>query len=182
MRAQGNRELVNHGIQNEESDIRAHVGVYAQKVYVFRTEAGREVIQREPPYRCVPVYTGSIQTAEGYVVPARDIEGCCGYGIPEDIFAMSGIGQLPEYGYQGQKGKAATYIVNQMLKRGLIPIPITVTEVDDQAMQIRGVDVQARVDIAIQVKCDYRAGQGSHPRCTGNLFLQTKECNPWGIH
>jgi len=181
-RPPGNTSLVDYGIQNEESDIRAHVGVYAQSVYVYRTEKGQAVVAGKPSYRLVPVYTARIKTAEGYLVPVGDIEDCQDYNIPEDIFALSGIGQLPERGYQGEKGKAATYIVNQMLQRGLIPVPLTITEVDDKAMQIQGVDVHTQADVRIQVKCDYRAGNGTHPRCTGNLFLQVKECNPWGIH
>ena len=178
----GNTTLVDYGIQTEESDIRAHVAVYAHKVYVYRTEQGRAVLEGHLIYRLVPVYTGRVKTAEGYLVPPSDIDGCRGYTIPDDVFSMSGIGQLPERGHQGEKGRAAVYIVNQMLQGGLIPVPMTVTEIDDKAMQIQGVDVYTQANVNIQIKCDYRAGKGAHPRCTGNLFLQVRECNPWGIH
>ena len=182
MKVPSNVQLVDYGIQNEESDIRAHVAVYAQKVYIYRTEIGQAVIKRRPPYRLASVYTAGIKTAEGYLVPTRNIDGCQGYAIPDNVFTTSGIGQLPERGYQGQKGKAATYIVHQMLQLGLVPVPVTVTEVNDQSMQIQGIDIQTRANVNIQIKCDYRAGNGTHPRCTGNLFLQIRECNPFQIH
>ena len=176
----GNTSLVDYGIQDEQSDVRIHVGVYSQEVYVYKTQDGRDSI--DPiKHRKVPVWTGNIQTATGYVVPLDDIKDCQVLPVPDDIFDRSGIAQYPEKGYQGEKGKAATYIASEMLKTGLIPLSLRITEVDDKKMQILGEDIRVKANIKIQVKCDYRAGNG-HPRCTGNLFLQTQECNPFSIH
>ncbi len=175
-----NTQLVNHGIQNENSDIRAHVGVLAQRLYIYKTEAGRQVIANSN-YRKAPVYTGKIQTATGYLVPVEDIPGLQSIPIPRPIFEASGIAEHPEQGYHRQKGKSALHIVVEMLKAGLVPVTLQITEVNDKKMQIGGEDIRVKADIRIQVKCDYRAGRG-HERCTGNLFLQVAECNPFGIH
>jgi hypothetical protein len=46
-------------------------------------------------------------------------------------------------------------------------------EVDDWEFQVRGVDLVLARRVTIQVKCDYNAGNAG----TGNLYIQTKECN-----
>ena len=176
----GNTQLVDYGIQNDKSDVRAHVGVLAKQVYVFKTKDGFEAIDPRR-HRKRPAFTRGIRTAEGYCVPDGDIPSCMSIPIPNGIFAESRIGTYPEKGRRSEKGQAAVFIVTEMLKRGLLPLQLEITEIDDKTMQIRGEDVHVKANIKIQVKCDYRAGNG-HPRCTGNLYLQIAECNPFGIH
>ena len=66
-----------------------------------------------------------------------------------------------------------------MLKKGLISLPINATIIDDKDIQIAGTDIIVCSHLKIQVKCDYRAGNKKHHRrVTGNLFLQIAECNP----
>ena len=175
----GNTQLVDYGIQNDESDVRMHVGVLAQKVYVFKTQDGKDSIKSH--HRIVPVFTKGIKTATGYVVPVGEMINCDAIDIPQDIYMASQITRYPEKGAQGEKGKAAVYIAVEMLKRGLIPISLKITEVNEKTMQIKGEDVNVKANVKIQVKCDYRAGNGHH-RCTENLFLQISECNPFKIY
>lgn len=177
---QGNTDLVDYGIQNEQSDVRMHIGVYAQQIYVYKTQDGRESID-PAKHRKAPAYTNNIQTATGWLIPPDDIKDCHQLRIPNDIFDQSEIAKYPEKGNQGEKGKAATYIASEMLKAGLVPLSLRITEINDKKMQIMGIDITIKANIRIQVKCDYRAGIG-HPRCTGNLFLQIQECNPFGIY
>jgi len=177
----GNTTLVDYGIQNEQSDIRIHVAVYAQKIYIYKTSAGYQAIKRGN-FPCVPVYTNGIQTATGYLVPPKAIEGCQEIPIPEETIRRAKMSTYTEWGDKREKGQAAVFIVTEMLKHGQIPIQLQIVEIDDQKMQILGEDIHVNVDVRIQVKCDYRAGIGPHPRCTGNLFLQIQECNPFNIH
>lgn len=177
----GNTTLVDYGIQNEQSDVRIHIGVYARQAYVFKTRAGYNSID-SVRHRRVSVNTNGITTAIGYLVPPRDINGCQIVPIPSNIFDRFGIARFPEKGYESEKGATATYIASEMLKAGLIPLRLHITEIDDKKMQIMGVDIMIAANIKIQVKCDYRAGNGQHPRCTGNLFLQVQECNPFSIY
>lgn len=176
----GNTKLVDHGIQTDESDIRIHIGVYSKCAYIFKTRKGYEAIDPSR-HRPVPVYTQGIETAQGYLIKPEEIQGCSIVPIPDKLFTASRICSYPEKGYQGQKGQAATFITAEMLKMGLIAINLQIIEVNDKTMQIRGEDIHIKTDVTIQVKCDYRAGAG-HQRCTGNLFLQIKECNPFRIY
>jgi hypothetical protein len=41
--------FINYGIQNEKSDIRAHVSVVNRGVFVFQTSAGVEAIEKHKP-------------------------------------------------------------------------------------------------------------------------------------
>jgi len=175
----GNTQLVDYGIQNDKSDVRIHVGALSLQIYVFKTAHGRKSIQ--PHHKEVPVYTKGIKTALGKLVPISDVIDCQAIEIPLDIYTLSALGQYPENGHQGEKGKAAVYIAVEMLKRGLIPITLRITEVNEKTMQIEGEDVNVKANVKIQVKCDYRAGNG-HQRCAGNLFLQVAECNPHRIY
>ena len=42
--------MVKHGIDEDESDYRLHVGFHAGKAYLFPTLAGRESISGDPPW------------------------------------------------------------------------------------------------------------------------------------
>ena len=74
-RPMGNTDLVSYGIFQEEADIRAHVCVNASSVYVYKRESCVEVVS-SGLYRQVPVYTGNIKTAMGFLVPPDEIKEC----------------------------------------------------------------------------------------------------------
>ena len=99
--------------------------------------------------------------------------------IPEDVLASIPI---PRYKCgTNVKGLQALRIVKEMLRRGLIPISMGVTVVSDMEMQIAGTDIIVTAHARIQVKCDYMAGPESLGG-SGNLYLQTHECNPFRKH
>jgi hypothetical protein len=87
----------------------------------------------------------------------------------------------PTQGHEstGTKGQKAVYVVHEMLKRGLIPIKQNIETITEQDMQISGTDIIVHSNIRIQVKCDWKAGT-KELGGTGNLFIQTAECNPFG--
>lgn len=174
----GNTQLVNYGIQSEESDIRAHVSIATRHVYIYSTKLGLGIIAQPNGYRLVPVYTGNIQTAKGYLVPPGDIPGCEHVSIPDDVFVDVKFSIRDN---TSEKGRKAVLVVRQMLKRGLLPIDLKVEEIDDEAIQISGTDIIVSTKVKIQVKCDWKAGHRELGG-TGNLFLQVAECNPLGMH
>lgn len=171
-----NTKLVEYGIQTEQSDLRAHVCVLAKNVYVYRTADGVGMVQ-SGKYTTKPTYTRGILTAKGCVVPANSIPGVEVIAIPQswlDKLAFS------EADSPTTKGEKAIKVVKGLLNKGMFPLlPLTIAEVEDKQMQIQGTDIQISLEmkVKIQVKCDYRGGVG--PNCTGNLYLQTSECNPF---
>lgn len=172
----GNTKLIEYGIQNEQSDLRAHVCVLAEKVYVYRTVDGISAMQ-SGKYRSKPAYTADIVTAWGYIVPALDIPSITWANIPRSWLDKL---QFSEMESTSSKGEKAIKVVKGLLNRGYFPLlPLTVTEIEDTQLQISGADIHVTLNmqVSIQVKCDYRGGVGDG--CTGNLYLQTAECNPF---
>ena len=170
----GNTQLVEYGIRQEKSDIRAHVSVATKSVYVYGTSDGVAAINTGM-YRKAPAYTGSIVTAEGYLVPPDAISGCKRIPIPSDLMSFNTTDST------SVKGDKAMRVVMQMLKDRLIPIALDVSDITDEMMQLEGTDIIVQATARVQVKCDWRAG----PRelgGTGNLFVQVAECNPLNSH
>jgi hypothetical protein len=170
----GNTKLVDYGIQSENSDLRAHVCVIGKKVYIYKTKAGLEQIGKNN-YRKVQVKTNNIITAEGYLVPWNDISGIKSVKISPITLKHAGFTQEKHQMTSSEKGNSAVAVVKKLLKSGLFPIEVYAEKIDDEDMQISGTDILLKLkDCRIQVKCDWAAGEGG----TGNLFLQTAECNP----
>ena len=180
----GNTRLVEYGIQNEKSDYRAHVSVIAKRVYFFPTQIALDAVigNRDQDgnylYRKVPVNTNGIVTAEGFLVPPRDIDECQNVEIPEDIFEMA---EFRQFDTTSEKGRKALVVVKEMLKRQLLEMSLDVKEISDEDMQVSGADILVQLQARIQVKCDWNCGERKFGG-TGNLFLQVAECNPWGQH
>lgn len=172
----GNTVLIEYGIQNEKSDLRAHVSVVGRCVYVYRTETALSVIASNK-YRKVPVMTGNIVTATGYVVPPSDIANIKIVDIPEKIMLLANFSQFDSTSAKGDK---AVKIIKWLLKSGLFPLAAMPEVITDKDLQIEGTDILVKLESRIQVKCDYKAGDRSG--CTGNLFLQVSECNPFRSH
>lgn len=166
--------LVAYGIQNEKSDYRAHVSPFNARVYVYRTEDGRAIIDTGKYAKRTAKTNGEI-SAEGYAVPVSDIPRLIEVIIPKDIWL--GAGEWREKDSTSEKGRKAMYVVCEMLKRNMIPVVYgnQIGEVTDKNLQIIGADIYI-VSCRIQVKCDMPA------RSTGNLFIQIAERNLIGAH
>jgi len=179
----GNTKLVDYGLQNEESDYRAHVGYKTQHVFVFPTKPTQHLLQeieRTSKYKAVPVFSYSahgetIQTARGYPIPLSDLPSLQEILIPIDLYRKYEISPKDPTKISGQK---AVLIVFEMIRRHLVLLPLEVQEVVSKSLQIKGQDIVISMNCRMQVKCDFRAGRKERGG-TGNVFLQTAECNPF---
>lgn len=104
-------------------------------------------------------------------MPIKFIRGINIIKIPRDIFSSAGFTVKAEG--TSEKGSRAVYCVKEMLKRNLIPFAFNVDEITDRTMQISGTDILVSARYRIQIKCDWAIGE------TGNIYLQTQECNPF---
>jgi len=178
----GNQILVDYGIQNENSHIRVHVCPVVKRVYVYPTECGVAAIQTGK-YRKAPGYQKgwSEPTAEGYLVPPKDIEKCVSIELRNGTWKYI---NFRDGDSTTGKGRKATVMVESMIRAGLLPVPLLPTNVESYTLQVEGQDIiikntsMPQHDIAIQVKCDYSGGE-KELGGSGNLFLQVAECNPF---
>lgn len=175
----GNRQLIEYGIQTENSDYRAHVGYKTQHIFVFPTKNGlKEVVKFNNIGKRTVSIDGKTITAKGYPISISSIEGMQSIFIPQDIYKKYTI--YPDMATT-IKGQLAVQIVFEMLKRTLISLPINVDIKNNKAIQIKGTDIVINSKLKIQVKCDFNAGDKKHGG-TGNVFLQTDECNPYKLY
>jgi len=166
--------LRKHGIQTEDSDIRCHVAPGTRNIFVFRTAIANAVIASG----LYPVRTAG----------QPGVIGVTGLGAIPPWDAIPGIRRLRWYSVEwwtwfardqstSEKGAHAVQVVQHLLGAGRVPLWCgDVDESKDATTQIAGTDIVVAGPWRIQVKCDYDAGPGG----TGNLFLQTAECNPLG--
>jgi len=172
----GNRELVDYGIGNDKSDFRIHVGYKTQHIFVFPTEEGRKALEETSGIRLKNIQIGKITTAQGYPVPISSIKDIQEILIPIDIYKKYQIHQKNDD--TSIKGIKAIEISVEMLKRGLIKLPLNISTIGEKDLQIKGQDIIVCSKVIIQVKCDFLAGNKNYGG-TGNIFLQIKECNPY---
>lgn len=163
--------MYSYGIQNEESDLRVHVSVCNATVYTFLPKAGIEAIKSHPEIVQKAAFQAGVNfaTAKGYPMPISFIDGIQSMKIPQHIFMDANFLLSDNTSIKGNK---AVFVVKEMLKRNLIPFTFNVDEVTDRTMQIQGTDILVSAKYRIQIKCDWRIGE------TGNIYLQTQECNP----
>lgn len=175
----GNTNLVEYGILNDESDFRAHVGMKVRHVFWYKTDNGKDCV-RSGKYEDAKARQGEHEfvTAVGKKVPPQDIAGCHAYGIPDDLFSEIDPNCMDT---TTEKGRKAVLIVTEMIKRGIIPLQMDVIEITDRDLQIKGMDIFITVSMHVQVKCDWNCGPKEWGG-TGNLYLQTHECNPYRRH
>lgn len=138
-------------------------------------EAGRAAISRHEYAKKSVKLDGKITTAQGYAIPVGMIDGIQQILIPKAIHDRY---RIIESMTTTTKGMFAVNIVVLMLKGLLIPLPVNIDISDDRSVQVSGTDIIVSSLVRIQVKCDYRAGDRKLGG-TGNLFLQTAECNPY---
>jgi len=147
--------------------------VAGQCVYVFPTKRGVGAIDPER-HRLAPAYTGNIKTAEGYLVPPKDIPLCRDISLPPRVMKDVDFRSTDTV---SEKGRKAVRVVQWLLRTGQFPLWAEPGIIEDYEMQVSGFDILVRMSTRIQVKCDWFAGDG--PGCTGNLYLQVRECNPF---
>ena len=171
-------KLFSYGIQNCQSDYVAHVGFCVGSVYVFPTANGKAAVE-SGLYQGRPASQPGVDgtTAWGYKVPWEEIEECREFIISPDILAAV---DCKPYESTTVKGKKAERVVNEMLARGLLSLNLSASTVTDEFTQIQGIDAVVP-SATMQVKCDYNCGTRERGG-TGNLYLQTHERNPRGLH
>jgi len=170
-------ELFDYGIHNEASNIRAHVAPLACCVFVFPTICGVRALEGTETR---PAFQPSVSypTAWGHIVPPSKIKDLKHIRINQEHFV-----DFTEDLSTHLKGEKAVCIIQKMLRGGVFPLWIDGEFLQDIEMQVTGTDIAVRGKWKIEVKCDYRASMERgkpHPKCTGNLYLQTAECNPYG--
>ena len=167
--------LHDHGILNETSDIRAHLGVVVRKVYVFRTKVAAELLRSGHHYQYVQAFQPGVvgPTASGFLVPPGDIPGIHILADCKDDRWWSDF--TTEYADTSAKGDAAVAVVKRLLRRGYFPLWIDADESGDRSIQKSGTDIIVCCKQRIEVKCDWHAG---NPAKSGCLFLQVAERNP----
>jgi len=171
--------LAEYGIQNEGSDLRAHVCPVAQVIYTYPTADGAALIEGGK-YRKAPAFQvvngQSVQTAQGYLVPPVDIPHCKTIWIPKHVWIQYPIEREMT---TTRKGEQAVHIMKWALIHGYVPIPLHGNIIHKQTVQVEGIDLVVSGQARIQVKCDFYGGEKRfHPDCTGNLYLQVAEANP----
>lgn len=178
----GNTELVDYGIEQEDVDVRIHVGFQTQKVFIYWRE---DVIEIMNSYQTRSAYQGNIETARGRIVPYDNIPNICFVEIPMNILMGNWCEQKDD---ETKKGKCALTIVRMMIENGELQrgcpqfFGLMSQDVNDLDMQIKGTDIIVTANCpTIQVKCDWKAGP-KDAGGTGNLYIQAQECNPHGKH
>lgn len=173
-----NKELVDYGIRDERSHIRAHVSPQTKRVYVFRTSKILDLIARNN-YKSVPAYQPGFDfpTATGYLVPVSDVP---------DIRVLAWQSyqwwlEFDERASTTAKGRKAVWVVRELMRLGRFPLWFDGAEVEDKQIDIEGTDIIVAGRWRIQVKCDWKAGAKEHGG-SGNLFIQIQECNPGDLH
>lgn len=166
--------LFNYGIRTENSDVRAHVCVLARKVYAFRTRDGVNLLDTGK-YCLKPAYQPGVvgRTALGAPIPIKDFPDLRVIKLP----CWERWNDFSETDRTSEKGRLAVQIIVDLLARGGFPLWVIASDDDRKGIQIKGTDIVVFARQKIQVKCDYKGGEG-HTSCTGNLFIQTAERNP----
>jgi len=175
-------ELHQYGIMQEKSDTRAHVCAVVQRVYVFDTQAAREVIRNGSyPVREASQTGVNGTTATGWLVPPEDIPACVALKPRSQTWEYL---DFSERHSTSHRGREAMRLVVGLIKNGMFPFPAQPTDHLHVDIDMEGKDIRAHVAEQtryIQVKCDRRGG-AQELGGTGNLFLQKAERNPFGRH
>ena len=173
------KELYEHGIRQEESNIRIHICPRIMRAYTFPTQNGIDAIDTGLYPERLAFQDGiTYPTARGYCIPPEDIKECEVHIIPNCIWEKY---EFKNSDSCKKKGRMSALLTETMLKLGLIRFPIIPQEIIDKDTQIKGIDMINVANYKIQVKCDYKGGL-KELGGTGNLFLQTHELNPLNIH
>ena len=173
-----NQTLRKYGIADEKSDIRAHATFKGRQIIVYRTADMAKLVE-EGSYREVPATQPGVDviTAKGYLVPVADIQ-------PQYVLTSSTF-PWENYDHEemnlAQRGNAAVTVVRAAIMFNKFPLWVCGIVETDKDLDISGTDIVVNATRRIQVKYD----GGAYPKSeggTGNLFVQTMECNPLKIY
>jgi hypothetical protein len=169
-----NNNLYEYGIFQENSHFRAHVAPKAHTIYTFRTgEMIKYLKQCVCPKKLATQDGVSYATAEGYLVRC-DLE----FIRPIYWHSQEWWKVFNETDDTTTKGKKAVNVVSELMRSGRFPFWVMPEEVKDVKLDISGTDIIVSGVWKTQVKCDYPAGPKGKG-CTGNLYIQTHESNPF---
>ncbi len=173
-----NTELIDYGILEERSDIRAHVSPQTRRFYVFRTASMVELISREK-YVPKPAYqTGyDSPTAMGYLVPVEDIPDLRVLQWRSTSWWLN----FKESDSTSKKGAMAVWVVRELMRLGRFPLWFDGEEITDMRIDIQGTDIIVAGKWRVQVKCDWKAGVRKDGG-SGNLYIQIQEANPFRLY
>jgi len=169
--------LYPHGLFSTDAHYNFHFGPHAKCIYWYMNSKMRE---RAPLYRmihntvCCKKNKRPLIVGENYLVSILD-KIISKLEVDPDILEMYDVASKST----SVKGECGMKVVTEVLRRRGWDVEI----VTDEEMQLRGIDLIARKDgyeVYIDVKFDEPAGPKSHPCCTGNLAVQTKEINQMG--
>jgi len=167
-----------YGIDEEQSDIRAHVSLPGRRLTVYRTADMVALIAGNKYRRKIATQPGvEFPTALGWLVPLNDIQ-------PQFVIT-SGVFPWDKWDHAtmncGQKGDMAVVCVKAAILANKFPLWVCGHVNGDKELDIQGTDIIVSARRRIQVKYDapaYPTKDGG----TGNLYVQTHECNPLKIH
>lgn len=175
----GNTKLVKYGIEEENTDYRIHVCGLTNICYVFETKKMIDYLKiTKQKLREIEVKTYGVVTAKGYLVSIADF---LNLGIGKEYFLPSYIWKsIGSNECEKNKGIWAVGIAKRAIEHNVIFFKYIVKEESNVVKQIQGQDLLiVNNEIKAQVKCDYRAClKANNSFGTGNLFIQTWECNP----
>lgn len=171
-----NTRLIEYGIFQENSNIRCHVAPGTKRIFIYRTDYMVNLISNNK-YRTASAKQGNIITATGFLVPLKDIP---------DLRRLQ-WDYVPWWDWfrenmnPTEKGSAAVKVAKKIIELGRFPFWFIESEDSNVEIDIAGTDMILKGTSRIQVKCDWRAGEKIEGG-SGNIYVQTHECNPFGYH
>lgn len=169
--------MIKYGIDEEESDIRAHVSLPGKCITVFRTADMRALLERNSyPTRMAGQKGVDGFTSKGHVVPITDVN-------PKYILT-SKFYQWDKWDHDamscGEKGDMAVDCVRAAIIANKFPLWVCGIVNDQVEIDIEGTDILVSSRRRIQVKYDWLAYP--KPGGSGKLYIQTHECNPLRLY
>lgn len=164
-------KLFEYGIHEEKSDIRAHVT--NREVIIFKTSECRIALSKGG-YRKALAYQPNCKhpTAYGVLVPPDQINDV----RKLKFISWSRWDEFDDRWDTTTKGKWAVDCVIELIRLGRFPFWLDVEQTKNIKIDIEGTDILLAMNQRIQVKCDYPCAK------TGNLYIQTHECNPLKLY
>lgn len=162
-----NSTLYEHGIDADSSDYRVHVCFGEGMVYLYSTAAMRELLLTNP-YR---IYESP--TSRAYIVPVASVPECQSVPIPNRWLENLST-KVSKSSPTSTKRMWSEMLVRRMFERGHLTLLPTATMETSRAKQLAGHDIRIQLDCTVQVKCDWDGGANG----SGNLYIETAECNP----
>lgn len=172
-------KLHRYGIEDEQSDIRAHVSLPGRSLLVYRTSDMVDLVRLKAyPERNATQPGVDFDTAKGWIVPIADI-------IPMGAFIRSEHFPWDRWSHNEmgckEKGDMAVYCVKAAIVNNRFPLWVCGRTNADTELDIQGTDIIVSARRRIQVKYDHLA-YPKNEGGSGNLFIQTRECNPLKIY